>query len=115
MFAQLGDVDVHRAGVEVVVVNPDCLESVVALKDFVDVGTQQTQKLRLFGGELGNFVVNHQHLLLGVEGEAADFIHCHFLPFLTFNAAQDGFDAEHQLFHRERFCYIVVGSDLETF
>ena len=50
MLAQLGDVDVHRTGIEVIVVNPDSLEGIVALEDFVDMGAQQAQQLRLLGG-----------------------------------------------------------------
>lgn len=41
MLAELGDVYVHRARVEVVVVNPYRLEGVVALENFVDVRTQE--------------------------------------------------------------------------
>ena len=50
VLAQLGDVDVHRTGIEVIVVNPDSLEGIVALEDFVDMGAQQAQQLRLLGG-----------------------------------------------------------------
>ena len=35
VLAQLGDVDIHRAGVEIVVVNPDGLQSEVALQNLV--------------------------------------------------------------------------------
>ena len=37
VLAQLGDVDVHGAGVEIVVVDPDGLEGVVALENLVAV------------------------------------------------------------------------------
>ena len=35
VLAQLGDVDIHRAGVEIVVVNPDGLQGEVALQNLV--------------------------------------------------------------------------------
>ena len=41
MFAKLGDVHIHGAGVEIIVVNPDGLEGKVALKYFIDVRAQQ--------------------------------------------------------------------------
>ena len=37
MFAELRDVNIHWARIEVVVVNPNGLQSIVALKDFVGV------------------------------------------------------------------------------
>ena len=41
VLAELGDVDVHGTGVEIVVVNPDCLEGVVTFKNFVDMSAQE--------------------------------------------------------------------------
>ena len=46
-LAQLGDVNVHRARVEVVVIDPDGLQGEVALQDLVHVGAQQAQQLAL--------------------------------------------------------------------
>ena len=43
VLAQFGDVNVHAAGIEVVVVHPDCLESEVALQNFVGVFAKQLQ------------------------------------------------------------------------
>jgi hypothetical protein len=37
MLAQLGDIHIHRTGIEVVVVNPDGLQGEVALQDLVGV------------------------------------------------------------------------------
>ena len=37
MLTQLGDIDIHRTGIEVVIVNPDSLQSEVALQDLVRV------------------------------------------------------------------------------
>ena len=53
MLAQFGDVYVHAAGVEVVVVNPEFrfLQSEVALEDFVYVSAEQAQQFRLLGCE----------------------------------------------------------------
>ena len=44
VLAELGDVDVHAAGVEVVVVDPDCFERLVAFEDFVDVGAEEAEE-----------------------------------------------------------------------
>ncbi len=45
MLAQLGDVDIHRAGVEVVVVDPDRFKGEVALEYFIDVGAEEAEEL----------------------------------------------------------------------
>ena len=44
VLAELGDVYVHRACVEVVVVDPDGLEGEVALEYLVDVGAEEAEK-----------------------------------------------------------------------
>ena len=115
VFAELGDVHVHRAGVEVVVIDPDGLEGEVALKNLVDVGAEEAQKLALLGGQLGHLVIDHEHLFLGIKGELADLVHRDFLALLALDAAQDGFDTEHQLLHGEWLSDVVVGTDLEAF
>lgn len=115
VLAELGDVHVHRAGVEIVIVNPYGLEREVAFEYFVDVCTQQAQKFAFLCGKLGDFVIDHKHLLLCVECELADFVHRDFLAFLAFDTAQYGFDAEHQFFHGEWFGDVVVGTDFEAF
>ena len=96
MLAELGDIDVHRAGVEVIVINPDGFQRIVALEDFVHVGAQKAEKFGFLGCQLGHFVADHQHLLLGVESEFADFIHGDFFPLLAADTAQDCLDTEHK-------------------
>ena len=115
VLAELGDVYVHRAGVEVVVVDPDGLEGVVAFEDLVDMRAQEAEQFRLLGGELGDLVADEEHLLLGVEGELAYLVHGNLLALLALDAAQDSLDTEYELFHRERLGDIVVGADLEAF
>ena len=87
MLAQLGDVDVHRTSVKVVVIDPDSLQSVVALENLVDVCAKEAQQFRLLGCQLGDLVANHENLLLGIESEVADFVHRDFLALLTLDAA----------------------------
>ena len=115
VFAQLGDIYVHRAGVEVVIVNPDGLERVVAFENLVDVGAQQAEQFRLLGGELRYLVADKKHLLLGVESKLSDFVHRDFLALLALYAAKDGLDSEHEFFHRERLRDIIVCADFEPF
>ncbi len=99
MLAQLGDVDVHGAGVEVIVVNPDGLEGEVALEYLVDVCAEQAEQFRLLGSELGHLVVDKKYLLLSVEGKLAYLIHCNLLALLALDTAQDGLDAKHEFLH----------------
>ena len=74
VLAQLGDVDIHRTGIEIVVVDPDGLQSKVALQNLVGMRAEQSQQFVLLGGELTLLVANHQQLLLGIEGKLTDMI-----------------------------------------
>ena len=74
MLAQLCDVYVHRAGVEIVVVNPDSLQGEVTLQNLIGMAAEQSEQLILFRGELGLLLANGEQLLLCVEGESADMI-----------------------------------------
>ena len=114
MLAQLSDIHVHTAGIEVVVVNPDGLQSEVTLENLVDVSTKEAQQLALFGGELGRHVINNEHLFLGVESELTYLIHSNLFSFLSLYAAHDGIDTHHELFHREWLGDIVIGTNLEA-
>ena len=69
VLAQLGDVDVHGTCVEVVVVDPNGLERIVAFENFVDVSTEKAEEFGFLSGELGDFVADEEHLLLGIESE----------------------------------------------
>ena len=40
-FTQFGDVNIHASCIEVVIVDPDCLEGIVALKNVVDVWAEK--------------------------------------------------------------------------
>ncbi len=115
VLAQLRDIDIHRPGVEVVVVDPNGLERIVALQDLVGVGAEQGQQLVLLGGELGLLLADGEQLLLGVEGEAADVVERTLLVLLTLHATQDSLDAHHELLHGEGLGDIVVGTQLEAF
>ena len=58
VLAKLGDVDVHRTGIEVVVVNPNCFECKVTFKNFVDVSAKKAKEFGLFGGEFRHSKTN---------------------------------------------------------
>ena len=74
VLAQLDDIHIHRAGIEVVIVNPDGLQGEVTLQDLVGMRAQQGKQFVLLGGQLGLLVTDNQQLLLGVEDELADMI-----------------------------------------
>ncbi len=74
MLAQLGDIHVHRAGVEIVVINPDGFQGKVALQDLIGVTAEQGQKFILLRSEFGLLLTDTEQLLLGVEGELTDMI-----------------------------------------
>ena len=75
VLAQLGDVNVHRACIEVVVINPDGLQRKVALQDLVGMSAEKSEKLILLGCQLGLLAIDGKQLLLCIEGELTDVIH----------------------------------------
>ena len=83
VLAQLGDIHIHGASVEVVVVDPDGLQGEVALQDLVGMTAEQGQQLVLLGGKLGLLIVDGEQLLLGIEGEATDAVHGALLVLLA--------------------------------
>ena len=89
VLTQLGDIHIHRTGIEVVVVDPDGLQGEVALQDLVGVTAEQCQQLVLLRGELGLLIADDEQLLLGVEGCVAVALHSRLLGLLTLGAAQD--------------------------
>ena len=43
VLTQLGDIHIHTAGIEIIVINPNGLQSEVALQDFIGMGAKQAQ------------------------------------------------------------------------
>ena len=137
VLTQLGDVDVHGAGVEVVVVDPDLFECEIALEDFVHVRAEQAEEFAFLGGELLRcFAVLHfrfkfradalsvgfvaagvaENLLLRVEGVVlTDVVERAFAVFLALYATENGVDAEGELFHGEGLGEVVVSTYAEAF
>ena len=76
---------------------------------------EEAEQFALFRRELRLRVAAREYLLLRVEGEAAYFVERAVAVFLAAHAAQNGLDAERELFHREGFCQIVVGAELKAF
>ena len=115
VLAQLCDVDVHGTGVEIIVVDPDGFECVVALQHFVHVNAEQAEQFALLGGEFRYLLAAREGLLLRVEGETTHFVDHAVARLLSAHAAQNGFDAEGEFFHGEGLCEIVVGTYAEAF
>ena len=115
MFTQFGDIYVHTAGVEIIVIDPNGFQREISFQDFVYMSAKQAQQFRFFCGKFGVLVADRENLFLGVEGKLSYFVHCNFFSPFPFYSTQNGFDTEYQLFHAERFGDVVVGSDFETF
>ena len=99
MLAQFCDVDVHRTCVEIVVVNPDGLQSEVALQYFVSVAAEQCKQFVLLCCELCLLLADGEELLLCVEGEIADSVNRALLVLLAAHTAEDSLYTEHEFFH----------------
>ena len=115
VFTEFGDVNVHRASVEVVVVDPNLFERVVALENFVHMRAEQAEEFAFLGGELLRFAILCERLLLCIEEERTDGVLRAFTVTLATYTAQDSLNAEGQFFHRERLGEVVVGTDFEAF
>ena len=74
MLAELCDVDIHGACVEVVVVDPDGLEREFAQQHIVGMGAEESEEFALLGGEFGLLVADAEYLALCVELELAEFV-----------------------------------------
>ena len=58
MLAEFGDIHIHRARIEVVVVNPDGLQCEITLKNLVGMSTEKSKKLILLGCQLGLLITD---------------------------------------------------------
>jgi len=67
VLAQLGDIDIHRTGVEVVVINPDGLECEVTLQYLVGMAAEEGEQFVLLGLEHCLLITEGEELLLCVE------------------------------------------------
>ena len=94
MLAQLGDVHIHAAGIEIIVVNPDGLQGKVTLQYLVGMRTQQAQQLRLLRGQLRLLLRCGQNLLLRVKRKLTYLINIALLILLATHTTQDSLDAE---------------------
>ena len=87
MFTQFGDINVHAAGIEIIVVNPNGFQSEVTLQNLVSVLVKQSQKFTFLGSQFGLLVSASQNLFLGVKGVASQFQNSLIRRFLSLNAA----------------------------
>ena len=94
MLTQLSDVNIHRAGIEVVIIDPDSLQGEIALQNLVRMAAEQGQQFVLLGGKLGLLIANHEQLLLGIEGETTDTINGALLVLLASYTTEDGLNTE---------------------
>ena len=76
MLAQFGDINIHRAGIKVIVVYPDGLQCEVALKNLVGMTAKQGQQLILLCCQFRLIITYDQQLLLCVKSKFADMIKC---------------------------------------
>ena len=114
MLTQLGDIHIHRAGIEVVIVYPDGLEGKVALQYLVGMTAEEREEFVLLRGKLCLLVIKGEELLLGVKGETTYLILCALLRLLAVHAAQDSLNTEHEFLHGERLCDIIVCTYLKS-
>ena len=56
VLTKLGDVNIHGACVEIVVINPDGLQGEVTLENLVGMASEKGEKFILLGGQLGLLV-----------------------------------------------------------
>lgn len=115
VLAELGDIDIHGARVEIVVINPDGFQCEVTLQHFVGVCAEETEEFALFGGEFRLGFSAGKNLLLCVEGKGANLVVQAVAILLSSDTAQDGFDAEGEFLHGERLGQIVVSTNSESF
>lgn len=74
VLAQLGDIYIHRASIEVVVVYPDCLQGKVTLQNLIGMRTEQSQQFILLGGQLSLLLTCRKQLLLGIESKLTNVV-----------------------------------------
>ena len=74
MLTQLGDINIHRAGIEIIVINPDGLQGKVALKNLVGMTAKQSQQFIFLRSQFRLLITNNQQLLLGVEGKLTNAV-----------------------------------------
>ena len=70
-FTKFRDIYVHAAGIEVVIVYPDCLQRIITFQDFICMCAKETQKFAFLSCQLRNLVADSQCLFLGVEQEVS--------------------------------------------
>ena len=85
ILAELGDIDIHVAGIVETVVPPDLLEGVTTLEDVVFLVHQHLQKLCLARGNTLLLALDGEGLAFFVEQNAAQFDH--LLRFLLLDRA----------------------------
>ena len=115
MLTQLRNIHIHTTGIEVVIINPDSLQSKVTLQNFISVCTKQSEKFRFFGSQLRLLAFCSQNLFLSIESKLTDLVDIAFFVLLSTNTSQDSFNSESQLFHTEWFRDIIIRTNLKSF
>ena len=69
MLTQFGDVHIHASGIEIVVVNPNGLQSKVALQNIIGMSTKQAQQFGFLSCQLSLLFSDSKNLLLSIEGK----------------------------------------------
>ena len=72
VLTELGDIDIHTTGIEIIVINPNGLQGKIALQNFIGMCTKQSQQFRFLGSQLGLLFTDGKNLLLGIESKTAN-------------------------------------------
>jgi len=73
MFTQFRNIYIHASGIEIIIVSPNILQSIISFKHFINIHTQQFQQLRFFGRQFLFFFSVKQGLFLGIKCELPNF------------------------------------------
>lgn len=83
VLTQLRNIHIHTTGIEVVIINPDSLQSKVTLQNFISVRTKQSEKFRFFGSQLRLLAFCSQNLFLSIESKLTDLVDIAFFVLLS--------------------------------
>ena len=114
ILAELGDIDIHVAGIVETVVPPDLLEGIAAFKDVVFLVHQHLQQLCLARGNALLLALDGEGLAFFIEQNAAQFDHLLRLLLLD-RATQQGLNPGQEHLNGEWLGDIVVAPNGEAF
>src|SRR6202050_3031059 len=115
ILSQFSDKYVHTSAQEIVVFTPDVEQYLFSLEDTVGMLAKKFQQVRLFLGEVKDFLADGQ-LQIGIgEVELADGDSDGFIGVYLCSPSEEDFHAHQQFLHGKRFRDIVICATLEAF